>query len=232
MTIEMIGLDADDTLWHSEDGFEDTIEHFVRLMLPHARGMSDDEIRVELDRTERRNVHLFGYGVKSYTLSMVEAAINVGGAAMPTEVVTEVLRLGKELLMRPVVLLDGVLETVRQLSEDYQLLLITKGDLLHQERKVHESGLADFFDAIEVVSEKDPASYGRLLREHHVAPEHFLMVGNSVRSDVLPVLALGARAVHIPYHLVWSHEIAEHDGTVPELGSITELPSFLSTCGY
>jgi putative hydrolase of the HAD superfamily len=228
MTIEVIGLDADDTLWHSEDGFEETIAHFVALLGPYATGLTEDDLRVELDRTERRNVHLFGYGVKSYTLSMVEAAIAIGGATLPASVITRVVDLGRELLSRPVELIDGAIDVVHELSHGYQLLLITKGDLLHQERKINESGLAEYFDAIEVVSEKDPASYARLLREHRVEPAQFLMVGNSVRSDVLPVLALGARAVHVPYHLVWAHEIAEHDGSVPELASLAELPAWLA----
>ena len=228
MTIEVIGLDADDTLWHSEDGFEETIAHFVELLRPYTVGLTDDEVRIELDRTERRNVHLFGYGVKSYTLSMVEAAVAIGGPTLPAPIVTQVVDLGRDLLSRPVELIDGAVDVVHELSHDFQLLLITKGDLLHQERKIHESGLADYFDAIEVVSEKDPASYARLLKEHRVEPARFLMVGNSVRSDVLPVIALGARAVHIPYHLVWAHEIAEHDGSVPELAALTDLPAWLS----
>ncbi len=229
MALTTVGLDADDTLWRTEPHFRLTQAKFADLL----SGFADPAVlNARLAEVEAKNLQLYGYGVKGFTLSMIETAMEFAAGADATAAIREILAAGRDMLVHPVDPLPGVAETLAILADRYRLVLITKGDLLHQERKVHESGLADFFDAIEVVSEKDPASYGRLLREHHVAPEHFLMVGNSVRSDVLPVLALGARAVHIPYHLVWSHEIAEHDGSVPELSSITELPAFLATCGY
>jgi putative hydrolase of the HAD superfamily len=223
-----VGIDADDTLWHSEDGFEDTIAAYIELLVDRGVDHSREHIRTVLDRTESTNLALLGYGVKAYTISMVEAAVVLGGAAIAPNVVNEVIELGKNLLNRPVELLPGVAETLPLLAGGYPLILITKGDLLHQERKVHESGLADHFQAIEVVSEKDPASYTRLLREHRIDPATFVMVGNSVKSDVLPVLAIGGRAVHIPYHLTWAHERAEHDGTVPELAAFADLPGWLA----
>ena len=182
-----------------------------------------------LDWTERANLEHFGYGVKSFTLSMIETAAAVLPDGVPSPLVREIVALGKDLLARPVELIDGVAEVVEELARTHRLLLITKGDLLHQERKIEESGLARHFEELEIVSEKDEATYSRILRQHRVTPESFVMVGNSVKSDVLPVLAIGGRAVHIPYQYLWQHEHAEHDGGVPELASIRELPAWLDT---
>ncbi len=227
MPVEVVALDADDTLWHSEDGFHQTTARFAELLTRHAPDSATAGVVELLDWTERANLAHFGYGVKSFTLSMIETAAAVMGDAVPAELVREIVGLGKDLLARPVELLDGVAEVVAQLAGDYRLLLITKGDLLHQERKVHESGLAAYFEEIEVVSEKDEATYLRILHEHSVQASSFVMVGNSVKSDVLPVLAIGGRAVHIPYEYLWQHEHADHDGSVPELGSIRELGGWL-----
>jgi putative hydrolase of the HAD superfamily len=180
-----------------------------------------------LDWTERANLAHFGYGVKSFTLSMIETAAALLPEGVPAALLRQILGLGKELLARPVELIDGASDVVTDLAADHRLLLITKGDLLHQERKIHESGLTDLFEEIEVVSEKDEATYARILREHRVTAESFVMVGNSVKSDVLPVLAIGGRAVHIPYEYLWQHEHAEHDGAVPELASIRDLPAWI-----
>lgn len=231
MTIEVIGLDADDTLWHSEDGFHDITRRYVSLIAPHAPDKDEEEIAEHLAAVERMNLCHFGYGVKAFTLSMIEAAIDVTGNAVPTPLLPEIVRLGKELLARPVELLPGVGDTIPVLAESYRLLLITKGDLLHQERKIEQCGLAHFFEELEIVTEKDPATYERILVEHGVQPSSFVMVGNSVKSDVLPVLAIGGSAVHIPYEYLWSAEHAEHDGSVPELASITELPGWLAGIG-
>ena len=222
MTIEVIGLDADDTLWHSEDGFHSVTERFCELVGPHA--VDPSSLATTLDMVERRNMVLFGYGVKSFTLSMVEAAIEVTGGQVPAETIQRLVDEGRTLLARPVELLDGVDETLGALAGTYRLVVITKGDLLHQEQKFHGSGLDRHVDGIEVVSEKDARTYARVMARHRVEPDAFLMVGNSVRSDVLPVLEVGARAVHIPYEYLWGHEAAEHDGAVPTLTSITELP--------
>ncbi|MGD9701893.1 MAG: HAD family hydrolase [Acidimicrobiia bacterium] len=226
--IEVVGLDADDTLWHSEDGFHDITGRYLDLVAPFARGRDRDEVAEHLAEVERMNLGHFGYGVKAFTLSMVEAAIDVTHRAIPTSVLPALVALGKELLARPVELLPGVADTIPLLAASHRLLLITKGDLLHQERKIQQCGLAHYFEELEIVTEKDPATYLRILHEHEVRPEEFLMVGNSVKSDVLPVLAIGGRAVHIPYEYLWAQEHAEHDGSVPELASITQLPSWLS----
>lgn len=228
MTIEVVGLDADDTLWHSEDGFHDITRRYVELVAPFAPQQDPEEIALHLAEVERMNLGHFGYGVKAFTLSMIEAAIDVTGNQVPAGVLPDIVRLGKELLARPVELLPGVGETIPILAASYRLLLITKGDLLHQERKIEQCGLAHFFEELEIVTEKDPATYERILVEHDVAPSSFVMVGNSVKSDVLPVLAIGGSAVHIPYEYLWAQEHAEHDGSVPELSSITELPGWLA----
>lgn len=225
--IEVVALDADDTLWHSEDGFHEITVRYAELLARHAPATASPGVVELLDWTERANLVHFGYGVKSFTLSMIETAAAVMGDAVPSALVREIVGLGKELLARPVELIDGVAEIIPRLAARYRLLLITKGDLLHQERKVHESGLAPYFEEIEVVSEKDEATYLRILHEHGVRADSFVMVGNSVKSDVLPVLAIGGRAVHIPYQYLWQHEHADHDGSVPELASIHELAGWL-----
>jgi putative hydrolase of the HAD superfamily len=179
---------------------------------------------------ERRNMAIFGYGVKAFTLSLIETAIEVTDGRVPAAVIQAVLDLGKVLHDHPVQLLDGVLETVDALSDRYRLLVITKGDLLHQESKVARSGLAEQLWGVEVVSEKDEATYRRVLARHRVDPSGFVMVGNSVRSDVLPILELGGRAVHVPYHVTWVLEQVEPDPErhdFPVLDSIRDLPACL-----
>lgn len=225
--IEWIGLDADDTLWHSETIFAVTQERFTALVAPFVEDPTDLEAR--LLATEARNLELFGYGIKGFTLSMIETAIEVTDAAIPAGAIQVLLDLGKEMLRHPVELLDGVAEVIEELRRrHYRLVVITKGDLLHQESKVAASGLADRFDAIEVVSEKDPATYRRILDRHGIDPARFVMVGNSVRSDIVPVLAIGGRAVHIPYVVTWGHEHAECDeGAYTVLASIRDLPVWL-----
>jgi putative hydrolase of the HAD superfamily len=227
-TIEVIGFDADDTLWHSEDGFHATTERYADLVTPHCAGRTRAEVIDHLGLTERGNLGHFGYGVKSFTLSMVEAAVDCSGGLVPTSLLPQLVQLGKDLLALPVELLPGVSEVIPKLAAEYRLLLITKGDLLHQERKIHQSGLSEYFEELEIVSEKDPETYRRILVEHGVEPSRFLMVGNSVKSDVLPVLAIGGQALHIPYEFLWEAEHATHDGTVPELEKITDLPTWLA----
>jgi putative hydrolase of the HAD superfamily len=229
MTISLIGLDADDTLWHSEDGFHTVTGRFCELLQPYAQDPSN--LATTLDMVERRNMALFGYGVKSFTLSMVEAAIEVSGGAVPAETIQQLVDEGRTLLARPVDLLEGVEEALAAIATRYRLVVITKGDLLHQEQKFHASGLDRHVEEIAVVSEKDVRTYRRLVDRYGIEPGGFLMVGNSIRSDILPVLELGGRAVHIPYEYLWGHEVAEHDGDVPTLASIKELPGWLASEG-
>ncbi len=227
MGIEWVGLDADDTLWHSEDGFNEVIAAFLDLISPHTNASRDD-IETRLLAVEHVNLEVFGYGVKGFTLSMIETAVEMTAGSIPSSELARVVDLGRELMRKPVTLLDGVADVVAELAGSHRLLLITKGDLLHQETKVMQSGLESHFHAIEIVSEKHPEAYRRVLRRHQINPEAFVMVGNSVKSDVLPVLAIGGAAVHIPYEFLWGAEHAEHDGTVPELASITALPGWLA----
>jgi putative hydrolase of the HAD superfamily len=226
MTVEVVGLDGDDTLWRNEEYFVDTQAAFRAMLAPYVNG--DIDLDARLDANERANLELFGYGVKGFTLSLVETAIEASGARITAREIQRVLDLGKEMLKRPVELIPGVAETVPLLAERYRLIVVTKGDLWNQEQKLARSGLTELLWQVEIVAEKDEATYSRIMRTHNIDPATFVMVGNSVRSDVLPVLAAGGRAVHIPQELLWAHEVAEHDGSVPTLAAITELPDWLA----
>ena len=224
--IEVIALDGDDTLWHSEHLFVDTQDRFRALVRPHI-DLDDATLDERLLEVERRNLPIFGYGVKAFTLSLVETAIEVTDGRIPGRELQAVLDLGKTLMDHPVQLLEGVHEVVDALTDRYRVMVITKGDLLHQETKVARSGLAELLWRVEIVSEKDEPTYRRILERHEIDPATFVMVGNSVRSDVLPVLALGGRAVHVPYEVTWVLEHAEpeaHHPTFPVLTSLAELP--------
>jgi len=201
----VIGFDGDDTLWHNEQLFADT-QHQLRELLGHYADIAT--IDSKLLEVERRNLAIFGYGVKGFVLSMIETAIEISDSAVSGRDIHQIVMMGKALLEHPTELLDGVADIVKELSGRHRLILVTKGDLLHQESKIAASGLADLFWQIEIVSEKDPPTYRRLLDRHAVAPTDFVMIGNSVASDVLPVLAIGARAVHVPYHITWALEVA------------------------
>jgi putative hydrolase of the HAD superfamily len=228
--IEVIGLDGDDTLWHSEQLFVDTQLAFRALLAPYV-DLDDDALDARLVEVERRNLPSFGYGVKAFTLSLVETAIEVTEGRIPSGQLQSVLDLGKVLLDHPVQLLDGVAEAVDALTDRYRVMLVTKGDLLHQESKVARSGLDELLWRVAIVSEKDEATYRRLLDREHIDPATFVMVGNSVRSDVLPVLAIGGRAVHVPYHVTWALEHADHDPQVhefPVLDSMAQLPTCIA----
>ena len=244
MALTTIGFDADDTLWHSENHFLLTTERFCELIAPWTQASrlqnptsSDssrrDLIETQLINIERRNLQLLGYGAKAFTLSMIETAIEISEGEIPASVIAEILEWGHELLNHPVELLDGVTATLDALAGSYELLLITKGDLLHQESKIAQSGIAPVFSGIEILSDKTAASYQRVLHQRSVPAKEFLMVGNSVRSDVLPVLELGAQAVHVPYHVTWALE--EHDSTdlqaeqFHSCAHIGELPALLSS---
>lgn len=204
----VVGLDGDDTLWHNERIFSMTEERFVSLVGPFVRirGVSLEE---RLLSTERKNLRVFGYGVKSFVLSMIETAIEVTDARVPTNVIAELIGAGKDMLEHPVELFDGVAETVPVLAARWPLILVTKGDLFHQESKLARSGLLPHLWRVEIVSEKDPETYRRVLASAGVAASDFVMVGDSRRSDVDAVLAVGGRAVHIPGFREWAVEAAE-----------------------
>ncbi len=204
--IRIIGFDADDTLWRNEDLFERAHERYRALLARHHPPAEVDRV---LFATEMRNLPLYGYGVKGFTLSCIETAIELTGGRIGPGEIAEILATGRTMLAHPVELLAGAADVIPALARDYRLLLITKGDLHHQERKVAASGLADHFHAVEIVSEKDDDAYERLRRRHGLAWSEFAMVGNSLKSDILPVLRLGGAGVHIPYHLTWQHEHVE-----------------------
>jgi putative hydrolase of the HAD superfamily len=210
--------------------FDRTQRRFLEIIGPHLD--PDVDALAALQEAEHRNLGIFGYGIKGFTLSMVEAAIELTGERISAAEIGDLLKAGREMLTHPVDLLDGVAEGIDRLVDaGYRLVLVTKGDLHHQEVKIAGSGLEDRFERIEIVAEKDPLTYRKVIERMDVQPTEFCMVGNSVRSDVLPVLSLGGRAVHIPYHLTWAHEHAEHDGTVPTLESFAELPAWLARHG-
>lgn len=225
---EIIAFDADDTLWHNESIYLDTHEKFQQLLHQYH---SEEWIQQRLHETEIRNLQHFGYGIKGFTLSMIETAIELSEGRVSANEIQTIIELGKEMLRAPVELLDGVASTLAQLAASYKLMLITKGDLLDQESKIARSGLGDYFSHIEVVSEKNVETYQRLAAKHNIAPAHFLMVGNSLKSDILPVIAMGGQAVYIPYHTTWVHErVAEEDLATRQyvtMQNIRSLPAFL-----
>ncbi len=223
---DVVAFDADDTLWRSEDSFTHAEQRFVELVSPYAATGVD--VADALKAVERADLSVTGYGVKAFTLSMVRAAITVTDGRIPSTVVGELADLGRSMLLEDVHLLPDVSEVLAVVSPNVRTVLITKGDLVHQTRKVATSGIEHHFAAIEIVLEKDPDTYATILRRLDVAPERFLMIGNSVRSDVLPVLALGGHAIHVPYHITWEHErVDHHDVDIVELASIADVPLWL-----
>ncbi len=226
-TFEVVGFDADDTLWQSEETFREAEEMFVELVAPHAPDGID--VTDALHAIERDNISVSGYGVKAFALSMVQAAVTATSGRVPSSVIGQLVDHAHDMLMQPVELLDGVPETLAEVGRTHRLVLITKGDLVHQTRKITTSGIEHHFEHLSVVLEKDPATYRRVLGEWGVEPSTFLFVGNSVRSDVLPLLEIGAHGVHVPYHVTWEHEVVrDHNGGFAELGSIRELPAWLA----
>ena len=226
--IRMVGFDADDTLWKSEDYYREAEAGFREIV---GRHVDLDDVGARLYTVEKRNLALFGYGVKGMALSMVEAAIEITEGRIPGRDIHRIVVLAKDLLRHPVELLPGIREAVEAIASRHDIVLITKGDLLHQEAKVRESGLARWFRRIEIVSEKDAPTYARLFEEFDVAAEEFVMIGNSLRSDIAPILELGGWGIHTPYHVTWAHEAeAEVDAAHPRLrlaAAAAELPELL-----
>lgn len=225
-SLQLIGFDGDDTLWRSEDYYRDAQTVFERIV----GGYVDlADVHDRLYAIEKRNLALFGYGVKGMTLSMIEAAVAITDARISAQDLHRIVELGKSLLQHPVELLPGIREAVTEIARERPVVLITKGDLFHQEAKVRDSGLADLFRRIEIVSEKDSATYTRLLTEFGLAPAQFAMIGNSLRSDIVPVLALGGYGVHMPYRVTWTHETETAPPSALErlrtVGAPVELPA-------
>lgn len=226
--IKVIGFDADDTLWHNETIYSLTQEKFTKLLAPYH---NEEWINARLYETEMRNLKFYGYGIKSFTLSMVETAIELSEGRISGEEIKAILSFGREMMATPVSVFEHVDDVLSQLSKAYKLLLVTKGDLIDQQSKVAQSRLESFFVGIEIVSNKRPETYQAILDRYDVNPEQFLMVGNSLRSDVLPILEIGGQAVYIPYHITWAHEEVtaeeENNHDYFQLEHIGQLPSLL-----
>ena len=202
-SIKTIAFDADDTLWINETLFRINEEKFDSLLKDY---ISDDQITSKLYDTEVRNLKHFGYGIKGFIISMIETSIELTNGEIKGCDLKKIIDWGKSQIEHPVNLLDDVKKVLESLSGKYKLMIITKGDLLDQESKIARSGLAEFFDIIEIVSEKDETTYSTLLNKHKLKPSEFLMIGNSLKSDILPLINLGAKAIHIPFHTTWVHE--------------------------
>ncbi|MEM6842527.1 MAG: HAD family hydrolase [Bacteroidota bacterium] len=222
--IKVIAFDADDTLWVNEPYFRETEDKFCDMMedyLPH------HSVSRELLETEIKNLDLYGYGIKSMTLSMIEAAITMSDKTIGLEAIERIIKFGKEMLQKPIELLDGVEVVLQTLQGKYRLVMATKGDLLDQERKLLKSGLADYFHHIEIVSEKKEPNYKKLIQHLDIPPPEFLMIGNSLKSDIIPVLNLGGHAFHVPYHTTWSYEKIDHKIEHPNFRQLTNIKEAL-----
>lgn len=227
--IKTIAFDADDTLWINEPIFIETEKKCQEII---GRYVSHESIQESIYKTELKNLRLFGYGVKGFTLSMIETAIELTQEKITGKEIQELILLGKDMLQHPVNLLPGVEETIKLLHGKYKLMIITKGDLFDQESKIARSGLADLFDHIEIVSEKKPEAYQHIINHYQIDKDNFLMIGNSLKSDILPVIEIGGKAIHIPYHTTWVHETVEahHLNGIEydELSSVECLPKLLN----
>lgn len=201
--ISVIGFDADDTLWVNETYFREAEEQFCNLMEQYE---TKNKVDQELFKMEMKNLELYGYGVKGFMLSMIESAMELSNNKIPQTMITQIIDIGKHMLSHPVELLDGVEEVLRKLEDRYRLIVLTKGDLLDQERKLEKSGLSKYFHHVEVLSDKKEGNYQHLLDHLEIPVSEFLMIGNSLKSDVLPLINIGAKAVHVPFHTTWAHE--------------------------
>ncbi|WP_434617644.1 HAD family hydrolase [Tabrizicola sp. M-4] len=224
--ITTIGFDADDTLWQNESFFRLTQDRFTALLADHAE---PDHLHDRLLAAERRNLGHYGFGVKGFTLSMIETAIEVTEGRVPASVIAEIMAAGREMLEHPIELLPHAQQAVEALADSHRVLLITKGDLLDQERKLAQSGLGDLFHGVEIVSHKTAAAYGRIFTRHGDGPDRALMVGNSLKSDVIPVIEAGGFGVHVPHGLTWALEHADPPeghprfAALPDLGHLPDL---------
>lgn len=223
--IQAIAFDADDTLWENETLFRETEQRFCVLLKDY---IGEEECNKLLFAIEMKNLPLYGYGIKPFTLSLIEAAIEFSDRKLPIAVVEELIQIGKEMLHAPVVLLEGIEETLNYLSSKYKLVMATKGDLLDQERKLVKSGLEPYFHHIEIVSDKTPRHYSKLIRHLDLEPDQFLMVGNSVKSDILPVLEVGGHGFHIPFHTTWIHEMVKEPVDHPNFKLLEKATDMLT----
>ena len=222
---DVIGFDADDTLWHNESIFTITQEKFRELLYSH----NTELVNQTLSSTQIKNLKLFGYGIKGFILSMVEASVELTNGEIKGNEIQKIIDFGREMLANPIELLPHVQKVIEDLSRKYRLLLITKGDLIDQETKIARSGLAEYFTGVEIVSDKNTETYEKILSRHEITASRFIMIGNSMRSDIVPIVQIGGQAVHIPYYSTWDHEQKhpyidpknfkqlKHIGLLPEL---------------
>lgn len=226
--IKVIAFDADDTLWVNETYFREAEETFAELISKYE---TKNKIDQELFKTEIKNLEIYGYGIKGFVLSMVECALELSNYKLPQKTIEKILDIGKEMLAQPIELLDGVEEVLSNLQGKYKLIVATKGDLLDQEKKLEKSNLIKYFHHIEVMSDKKEKDYLKLMKHLEVEPSELLMIGNSLKSDVLPLVALGASAIHIPFHTTWAHEEVtseeKNDASYKTISKITDILNFL-----
>ena len=215
-SIKVIGFDADDTLWVNEPFYQNVEKEFCQIMKPY---LEEAETSKELFKTEMQNLEIYGYGAKGFILAMVETAIRTTEGKITPEEISRIIDTGKTLLNMPIQLLDGTENVLQRLQGKYKLILATKGDLLDQERKLQKSGLIGYFHHIEIMSDKHENNYRKLLSHLDIRPDEFLMVGNSVKSDILPIINIGGKAIHIPFEVTWQHET--HHGTTETSDFIT-----------
>lgn len=224
MNLKVIAFDADDTLFINEPYFQEVEQKFCALMSDY---LSHQGLSQELFKTEIANLELYGYGIKGYILSMIEAAMKISNKTISIEIIEKIVEYGKELLQKQIELLDGVEETLDALHGKYKLIVATKGDLLDQRRKLHNSGLGHYFHHIEVMSDKKENDYQDLLKRLEINADEFFMIGNSLKSDVLPVLEIGGYAVHIPFHTTWEHEKISHKVEHPNFKTLEKITEVL-----
>ncbi len=225
--IKVIAFDADDTLWVNETFYQDCEKEFCDLLKEF---LPEKDVSAELLKTEINNLDLYGFGAKSFILSMIETALKITGNSLPGPIIQKIIILGKELIDRPIELLDTIEPVLITLKKTYKLILATKGDLLDQQRKLNKSGLYELFDHIEIMSDKKESDYSEMLKRLNIKPDEFLMAGNSLKSDIIPVLNIGGKAVYIPYHITWAHEKTGTEGhtkTYFEIARLTELLTLL-----
>jgi putative hydrolase of the HAD superfamily len=222
--IKVIGFDADDTLWVNEPFFRESERRFCGILKPY---VPEETANAELFKTEMRNMPLYGYGAKAFILSLIETAVRISGNKITANEIQQIIDLGKEQLNRPVVLLDGAENVLRSLQSHYRLILATKGDLLDQERKLEKSGLAPYFHHIEIMSDKQPENYRKLIKHLDIAPNEFVMIGNSVKSDILPVLEIGGKAIHVPFEITWEHEQVHENNHGHQFHEVEKLSDIL-----
>lgn len=222
--LSVVGFDADDTLWHNEKYFQLSENNFADLLSEYS---TRSNVRSAFLEVERRNLNYYGFGIKGFTLSMIETAINITDGRVPVTVIQQILELGREMLSQPLELLPSIRETVETLSSELKIILITKGDLLDQERKLAQSGLGDLFHGIEIVSNKSTEIYRRIFNQHGTGPKFGVMVGNSIRSDIVPALQAGAWAIHVPHIVEWEYEKQDPPINHPRFRQVSEFSEII-----